>query len=292
MARQRWLLDAATGRIIHHAPDSGELWQRSPLALDERTLCLVPDRRHVELIESRTGRTLWSRILPGHSTLSGEYPQVMGRGAGLFLVKPANIGYFFQRLDRATGKPLWDQPVLLASKIVALSTWTFDQERVYCLDESSLIARSLVNGTVVWKVSLDGAGGWQVRRTSDSLLVWPRPSAEDARFRFRSPLGALQWNLGPLLRPESVFSVACRDPKTGQLIERLNFRIELPARTTAPRRTMLESGGRCFVVQTSSLLASEDGPVVRLDSPRPVIAAGSEIWGLTMRAEVSDAERR
>jgi outer membrane protein assembly factor BamB len=280
-ARQRWLLDAATGRLIHQAADSSELWPRSPLLLDERTLCVVPDPRHIELLDARTGQTLWTHTLTGGTTLSGEYPQVLGRGNALFLVKPANVGYFLQRLDCATGKPLWTKPVLLAARTVDLNTWTFDQEAVYGIEENALTARSLADGKVLWQHVLDGASGWQLRRVGDSLMIWPLPSAEDARFRFRSPLGAVQWKLGPLLAPESVFTVACRDPKTGQLVQRLNFRIESPARTIGRRRTISESGGRSLTVRTSSLLASADGPVVRIDSPQPLIAAGGGIWGLS-----------
>jgi hypothetical protein len=285
MSGQRWLLDAAKGRLIHQAADSSDLWRRCPLELDERTVCIVPHPRRVELIDNRTGQTLWTHTLPTGTTLSGEYPQALGRGDVLFVVKPANIGYFLQRLDRASGKSLWDHPILLTGKTVDLNTWTFDQEAVYGIEERSLTARSLTDGKVVWQRSLDGAGGWQVRRVGDSLMVWPRPSAEDARFRFRSPLGALQWNLGPLLTPESVFTVGCRDPKTGQLVQRLNFRLESPARTTWRGRTTERFGGRVLMARTSSLLASEHGPMVRVDSPRPMIAAGEGVWGLSAASD-------
>jgi hypothetical protein len=292
MSGRRWLLDAATGRLIHQAPDGGELWQRPPLELDEHTLCVAPDSRHVVLLDARTGQSLWTQTLAGGTTLSGEIPQVLGRGEVLLYVRPANVGYFLQRLDRATGKSIWPQPRLFTRKTPDVSTWTFDQEAVYGVEEASLTARSLADGRVLWRRALDGARGWQARRAGDYLTVWPVPSAADARFRFRSLLGAVQWNLGPLLKPEAVFAVACCDPKTGQLIQRLNFRMETPARTAWERRTTAEDGGRCLAVRTSALLASADGPVVRLNSPRPTIASGGEVWGLIVGTEVSDAQRR
>jgi outer membrane protein assembly factor BamB len=292
MAGRRWLLDAATGRLIHEAPDGGELWQRPPLELDERTLCVIPDSRHVVLLDIRTGQSLWTHTLAGGTTLSGEIPQVLGRGEVLLCVRPANVGYFLQRLDRATGKPVWPQPRLFTQKTPDLSTWTFDQEAVYGVEEASLAARSLVDGRVLWRRALEGTRGWQARRMGDYLTVWPVPSAEDARFRFRSPLGAVQWDLGPMLTAEAVFAVMCCDPKTGQLIQRLNFRMETPPRTVWERRRTAEGGGRCMAARTSALLASTDGPVVRLDSPRPTIASGGEVWGLIVGAKVSDAARR
>jgi hypothetical protein len=137
----------------------------------------------------------------------------------------------------------------------------------------------------MWRRSQEAANGWQIQRVGDSLMVWPRLSDDDARFRFRLPLGALQWNLGPLLTPESVFTVACHDPKTGQLVHRLNFRIESPARTAWRGRTTGGFGGRSLLARTSSLLASEDGPVVRFDSTRPMIAAGAGVWGLSAASD-------
>jgi hypothetical protein len=232
-------------------------------------------------------------MLTGGTTLSGEVPQVLGRGDVLLCVKPANIGYFLQRLDRTSGKPIWPQPRLLGMKSLSLSAWTFDHEAVYSIEDTSLIARSLIDGQVLWRRSLEGANGWRVRCVGDYLIVWPIPSAEDSRFRFRTPLGTVQWNLGPLLTPEAVFAVTCLDPKTGQLIQRLNFRIETPARTVWERRKT-GSSGRLAAARTSALLASVDGPMVRLDSPQPTIAAGGEVWGLmaaTSNNHPASAER-
>jgi hypothetical protein len=288
---QRWLLDAAAGRLIHQAPDGRELWHYPPLEVDERTLCVAADNRHLVLLDARTGQPLWTHTLTGGTTLSGEVPQVMGHDDVLLCVRPANVGYFLQRLDRATGKSIWSQPCLLNMKSLNLTAWTFDHEAVYGVEETSLIARSLADGRVLWRRPLEGANGWQARRMGDYLTVWPMPSVEDAVFRFRSPLGAVQWKLGPLLTPEAVFAVACLDPKTGPLIQRLNFRIETPARTAWERRRTASSG-RFVAARTSALLASADGPMVRLNSPQPMIASGGEVWGLTVGAEVRDAERR
>jgi hypothetical protein len=235
---------------------------------------------------------VWTHTLAGGTTLSGEMPHVLGRGDLLLLVTPANVGYYLQRLDRATGKPIWPRSCLLTMRTMDTSTWAFDREAVYFAEDRALVARSLADGRVLWQRTLHGADAWQVRRERDHLTVYPIPPAVEARFRFRSPFGSVQWILGPLLTPEAVFAVSCCDPKSGQLIQRLNIRIESPVRTAWERRRTWMDRGRSVVLRTSSWLASEDGPVVRLASPQPFIAAGAEVWGLRIHPEVPHAERR
>jgi outer membrane protein assembly factor BamB len=278
MAGRRWLLEAATGRLLHEAEDGRDLWQRPPLELDEQTLCVTPDNRHVVLLNARTGQAKWTHPIRGDTTLSGEVSALLGRGDVLLYVKPANVGYFLQRLDRGTGAPVWPRPQLLAVKRWDAGAWTLDAEAVYGIEDGSLTARSLADGRLLWRRSLP-AGAGHVRRIADYLAVLPGPFTTETRFRFRSPFGSVQWDLGPLRTPESLCSMSCYDPKTGQLVQRLNFRIETPPRTTPARRTREESG-RWRLVRTSSLLATEDGTAIRLDSPRPFVAIGGAVWGL------------
>ena len=280
MSGRRWLLDAATGRPIHEAAGSRNLWQRPPLQLDERTLCVAPDYRYIEQFDARTGQYQWTHRLAGASTLSGELPLLLGRGNLLLCVQPANIGYFLQRLDRASGKAVWPQPRLLAAKTLDLSAWTFDAEAVYSIEDRWLIARSVADGEILWRQRLPADGG-QARRVGDYLAVWPPAFGSETRFRFRSPLGTVQWDLGTALAPEAVFPLSCYDPKTGQLVQRLHFRIESPVRTALAKRRSAEEDAPAWMARTSSLLASTDGPVIRLGSPRPFVAIGSEVWGLT-----------
>jgi outer membrane protein assembly factor BamB/tetratricopeptide (TPR) repeat protein len=286
MPGRAWLLDAASGRRIQEIPAPRELWTRLPLELDDRTLCVVADRGRVTLIDARTGRLAWTHVLPGGTTRSGEAPQLVGRGSLVLLATPANVGYFLQRLDRASGKALWPRPRLLTMRRLDVSTWTFDQEAVYLADDHELMALSLADGQERWNVSLSAAGSWQLRRDDAALFVYPSTAAAEARFRFRSGLGVVQWNWGPALVPEAAFGLECRDPKSGQLVQRLRFRIETPPRTTTQRRTT-EAGGRSLVLQTSSYLASAEGPVVHLARSGTFIAVGGEVWGLSTAASDS-----
>jgi len=276
---QHWLLDAATGQLLHKDADGRDLWQRPPLKLEEHTLCVVPDTRHVVLLDARTGQCLWRHRLPGITTGSGERPSVLGRGHLLLCVQPTNIGYFVQRLDCASGKALWPRPQLLNVKTVDSAAWDFDTAAVYTIEDDLLTARSLVDGAIRWRRKLPAAGG-RVRCIGDYLAVWPQAFGTEMRFRFRSFLGTVQWDLGPLLAPEAVFPLSCHDPKTGQLVQRLNFRIASPIKTALAKQRLQEEGDQIWIVRTSSLLASEDGPVIHLDTPQPFVALGGDVWGL------------
>src|SRR5262249_47274895 len=116
----------------------------------------------------------------------------------------------------------------------------------------------------------------------DYLAVSLGESVE-ARFRFRTPLGPLQWDLGSLAFPESIFPLSFYDPKSGKLVQRVNLRIESPLRTTLTRKWSREDSSSIWNVRTPSLSASRNGPVIRLDGQHPFIAAGAGIWGLTDR---------
>jgi outer membrane protein assembly factor BamB len=289
MAGRRWLLDATTGRQIHESADSRDLWQRPPQELDERTLCVTPDHRNIVLLDAQTGQCLWTHRPEGVTILSGETPSVLGRGNSLLCVQPANFGYFLQRIDRASGNTVWSR--LLAARTLDLDAWTFDADAVYTIEDRLLTARSLVDGEVLWRRPLP-ADGWQVRRVGDYVAVFPQPFAAETRFRFRSLLGTVQWDLGSLFASEAVFPLSCYDPKTGELVQRLHFRIESPLRTTLEKRRFQDENDRAWILRTSPLLASKDGPVIRLDASRPFVAIGGEVWGLNSAAQFSDAERR
>jgi outer membrane protein assembly factor BamB len=312
-SRRRWLLDAATGRTLHEVPDSrsvwqltfdgkvanmvelfeaaetGNLWQRPPLRLDKRNLCIIAGNRHVVLMDARTGQYLWTHRAAEGSTLSGEIPSVLGCGDVLIHVQPVNVGYSLQRLDRATGKSVWPRPQLINAKSLDLSAWSFDSQALYGIEEGLLIARALADGEILWRRALPSRDAWQARRIGDYLAVWACGGATAARFRFRSPLGAVQWDLGSLLVPDAISPLSWYDPKTGQLVQRLNFRIEAPPRTTLTKRRIPQEIGQLRILRTSSLLASERGPVIRLDSPQPFVALGGEVWGLTAARNGEDS---
>ena len=252
-SRRRWLLDASTGRRMHETVDDRELWRQPPLALDERSLCIIADNKNLELIDAKTGRRQWFRRPTGGTVFSGETPSVLGNGNVLFFVQPLNVGYSLIRLDPASGKPLWSRPLLLDAKELQPNAWSLDAEALYTIEEGQLTARSTADGKVVWQRPLRGFVRWQTHRVGSSLVV--------------SPSGAIEWQWSSLLGREAMCPVAFYDPKTGQLIQRCHFRLETPL---PPR-----------ILASLSRKGSGCNSFVRFDSPQPFVAVGGDLWGLT-----------
>jgi hypothetical protein len=145
-----------------------------------------------------------------------------------------------------------------------------------------LESRSLHDGQLRWQRLLKGASGWAVRRVREGLLCFPSPQPE-AQFRFRWPLGALQWvedlpatdPSASVLRGE--YPLVWCDPQTGAAVQRLNFH-------SAPRLWWSRSGwgslnlGLCRVPLSPGSLSGS--PVVRLGPRTAVVALGRDAWGL------------
>jgi outer membrane protein assembly factor BamB len=230
---RRWLLDAATGHFLQDVPTAKEPWPQPPIALDEHRLCLPRDGHSVVLLDATTGRELWKYTLSGATTLSGELPRLAGGRNALLLLAPTNLGYFLQRLDPATGKRLWQQTQYLdfpGGDKPDVATWSFDTDAVYYVSGRLLCARSLTDGKLLWEQPLAGPEGrWQTMRCRDCLIAYPA-EGRTARFQFRSLLGSVQWEVvrPPEEGPGRGFAVECREPKTGQMVQRLSFRDALP----------------------------------------------------------------
>ena len=76
---RRWLLDAATGAVLHDAPTTSEPWPRSPILSPNGNVCIIPDADSILLLDPASGRDVWTYRLPGVTTRSGEAPKVSGR---------------------------------------------------------------------------------------------------------------------------------------------------------------------------------------------------------------------
>jgi hypothetical protein len=256
-------------------PPEREAWPRPPLDLGDGTVCLVPDAMRVQRLDAATGKVRWTYRLPGATTRSGEPPLVVAGPEALVVVIPENIGYRAQRLAKATGKPLWPRPRLLALERLDPGGWLVDQKAVYHADGRVACARSLADGAVLWEQRL--AGG-RLLRGHDTLLAWSAESAS-ARFQFRWLGGSLQWQEGPLVG--ATVAVGCLDPNTGELVQSLNFEPG-PARNARHLRLSREAGLMPWVA-----LGREPDPwaqpTVWAAGPRLVVGVGGRAWGL--RAE-------
>jgi hypothetical protein len=194
------------------------------------------------LLDTKTGKVLWTWTLPGQTTRSGEPPLLLGTARALYVVVAENVGYRLQRLDSVTGKPMWSRPPLLeepsrlrfglvssssrlrfglGSEHLEPGAWVAGPDALYHATANELTARSPQDGAVLWQRRLDGPGPWKLARVGETLLAWPK-SAPASQFRFRSLLGTLQWQIGPL--PGSAgASLSLLDAQTGALVQRINL---------------------------------------------------------------------
>jgi outer membrane protein assembly factor BamB len=268
-----WALDPAGGRLLHDTRTPAEPWRRAPVALAEQTVGVVPDADHVALLRADTGKVVWRYTLPGTTTRSGEPPLLVGQGEVLLVVVPANIGYWLQRLDRRTGRPLWDRPQLLGLEHLDAGAWASDAEAVYHAGAGTLAARSLADGRLLWERGVAKETDWRVVRAGGSLLAWPtRTGGLGLQFRWLG--AAVQWRGGPL--PPASVPVLCLDPKTGRLLQRLNFEAAQPrvqVRVGAARAAL-------WPEVEAALPAGWPGPAVHPFGAGLVVAWGNRLWGL------------
>jgi hypothetical protein len=287
---RRWLLNATTGQVRHESSTPLERWPQAPLILEDGVVGLVPDSRGVELLDPATGKTRWTWPLPGQTTRSGEPPLLLGTNRAIHVVVPENLGYHLQRLDSETGKSLWARPPLLEEESSRLrfglvsehlepGAWVAGPDALYHAAGNELTARSPEDGAVLWQRRLDGQGPWKLARVGETLLAWPK-SAPASQFRFRSLLGSLQWQVGPL--PGSAgASLSLLDAQTGALVQRINLE------DVSPRlRLQLEPGPQ-GVSPSASLRHAIDTPpgmVLWWDARGLLLALGNRVKSLSTDA--------
>lgn len=278
-AGRLWRLDAATGRRLQDEAAEGPFPQ-PPLRLDERNLGLVSGPRKVVLLDPLTGACHWTYPLTGSTTLTGEPPQVVGNARALLVLIPANVGYFLQRINLLTGKGSWPRPQLLRLDRADTAGWSLDETAVYYPSGAALCARSLDTGELLWERPLPGPGrNWRTFRLCDQLLVYPGPGAAPG-FLFRWPLGTLQWTMSV---PQANagrhdFPVLCCGPRSGQVVQRLNFR-QAPTAALVRTRTTAEAILLPTLLGTREPAASLS-PTVFFCQGRMIVALPGELWAV------------
>ena len=139
-----------------------------------------------------------------------------------------NIGWRMQRLDLATGKPLWTDPPLISTGELDMEGWSQDADAFYGVQDRTLFARSLKDGSLLWRQPLAGPSGrWRTQRIGDALLAYPL-EGKGWRFQFRWLTAAVQWTgcSPPEEKPGCGYPVVCCDAKTGRLMQRLDFMVD------------------------------------------------------------------
>jgi hypothetical protein len=217
------------------------------------------------LLDTAAGKPVWARTIGWPSSLTGEAPQVLGNRDTLLVLVARNYGFFWERLDAATGRPRWPDALFLGSSPADLEFGTFDATAVYCVQANALQARALADGRLLWQRPLPLPGArWRTLRTSNYLVLYPC-DREAVQFRFQWPLGAaeIQVTLPQQSRPGGYYPVLLCEARTGELVERLNFR------AAAPR----------FLVQPFS--TPEPDLAVRLSDRGLAVVLDGKAWGLT-----------
>jgi outer membrane protein assembly factor BamB/tetratricopeptide (TPR) repeat protein len=233
-----WVLDAATGQRIQEMATCRTPWPQPPQVLDPGRVSLVTDARHVLLFNPSAARPLWVYEVEHAASLTGEAPEVLGDGNVLLLLIRRNYGVEIDCLDARTGRSRWE--ALVGREPFAARSATVDEHAVYWAVRGVLHARAMADGKPLWEAPLTGAvGPWRTTRTRRHLVAWPD--------------GA---------RSTGEYPIAVFDPKDGQLIERLNFRVG----PVSPASSGGDTGA---------------GLAVQLFGHGAAVVVRDEAWGLT-----------
>jgi outer membrane protein assembly factor BamB len=256
---RRWLLDAQTGRTLDDAETSGVPWTQPPLVLDGRRACVVMDARHVVQLDLATCKESWVHESRRTASLTGEPPQLLGNGESLLLITPRNYGTSLQCLDPRTGLPQWDTERLLTTDALAADQVSCDGTALYFVAGNVLHARSLADGKSLWARPLGGpAARWRTLATPDAVIAYP-VNTRKVHIRIGSLLESVE-----LTAVDSSVPVELCDPKSGQLVQRLNL-ASPGRRKTLGIEALLRTGDNQPVVLLTGrgLIMSAAGNVVR-----------------------------
>jgi outer membrane protein assembly factor BamB len=271
----RLLIDVASGEAIAHAPTLLEAWDHPPTDLGAGRVAAMGERNTLDIFDSASGKILWRRRLLPSSLFSGEPPFAVAAGKRLLFLEPLNIGLRLWCLDRETGAAVWPRPVFLADGPASPRGWAVGADVFYRAAGDHLEARSLRDGSSIWRRPLADADRMRLVLGGSTLLAFPGIGG-GVRFGFRSPLGSLQWTGGTPRDAE--VSVGCYDADGGELVQRIN--LEAPAlvarRTFDPTPSPFPS---VWVRRDAGV-----GPEVRIDTGGLIVGVGNGVKVLRPRA--------
>jgi outer membrane protein assembly factor BamB/tetratricopeptide (TPR) repeat protein len=250
-------------------------WTSDPLPTGDGVMTVEGNHRVTLLADCER----WCYTLSGVTTRTGQPPRIAVVGDALLLLVQTNIGYELQRLDCATGKPLWPAPLLLGEPVAEPSDWVAGEGTVCLVEGGVLTARSLLDGKRVWETPVGDPGRmWRVERLSGGYLVYP--AATTARhFGFRWLSGRLQWSLTPDVGEAfgRGLPLVCCDT-SGRVVQRL----DLPAGGPALRTECSLSAGLSVAPRASVWRGPAERCLPVQMSPRGVlVVVGPRARGLT-----------
>ncbi len=276
------LLHAVSGQLLAEGPATPLSRIDAPVALDPRTIAMVPTAQQVLALALPAGTNgshapLWQYDLPGSTISTGELPRIFACGEALLLATPLNIGVRLDRLELRSGKVVWEHPCLLPLSRLEDCGWAVDPTAVYYAGDGVLCARALQDGRLLWQRPLPAPGPWVVRCAGESLLVYPDPRPR-TYLRFRWGMASLQYLAGPPIAGEASLGILVCDRQTGQLSQRLN----LPFRPRGGAR-LNKDGAMVVWIHSTAEPAADPGAEnvgVYLGRGGAVVALAGELWGL------------
>jgi outer membrane protein assembly factor BamB len=272
------VLDARTGSLRQELPTGDILWPQPPLPLGPDRVALVNDRQAVVALDlSSPGKPAWSYAPPFRSTLTGEPPLLAGDRDALLIVVPRNYGYTVQRLDAATGRPLWSRDHFGPGSVEP-GCVTSDGDGLYYSSRNVVTALALADGRLRWEEALPGpAGAWKLRREGTALLAWPAEARRtNLHSRWLAAALELTVTFPPEDRPGRGVPVLLLSPQSGRPVQRLNF---VPP---APRAHARLAPGEELPALPSlgTERARTDGPVVSLTREGLAVGWEDRTWAL------------
>jgi outer membrane protein assembly factor BamB/TolA-binding protein len=228
-----WILDAATGRLLHQLETSATAWPRPPVLLANGLVWLVVDETHVAALDPQAGKFV-HQITTRKPSLSGEAPRLATDGTALFLLSDH---WVLERLDGQTGQSLWikGDPDWLGRAPTTSWSAAIDGQAIYFAADNRLHARALTDARALWERPLPAnVERWNITRTADHLLVYPGN-------RVPRSAGSRKEKLAPTWHH---FPVLFFDPADGSPIQRLNFlHHQLPGAVQFVGRGMVVAAG-------------------------------------------------
>jgi hypothetical protein len=138
----------------------------------------------------------------------------------------------------------------------------------------------LADGKLLWDKLLVGPRvPYHTRRLRDCLLTYPVTSSS-TRIQFRFLWGSVQWeqSAGCDSGAGLGYAVLCSDPKTGQVIERMNLSPSPPRGSLHVRATRVTIQPRLEIGPVES---DGEKPVVQLSARGIIVALANGVWCFT-----------
>jgi outer membrane protein assembly factor BamB len=210
-----WILDLHTGQLKFDVPTSRSPWPRTPFAVDEERVLLVPDDQNMMLLSFSTGKVLWKRTA-GQPSITMAAPQFLADGQTLYQFID---GCRWARLNLSNGQILDEK--FISNGPIDAELSVLDSECFYFVAQNELHAWSQTDGRPLWNRPLPRLSvPWRVTASGKYLFLFPAQSPSTLRFGFfltPQPMSfpvEMQWDSWPLM--------IC-DKRTGEIVQEMRF---------------------------------------------------------------------